>query len=122
MICYLHRLFGESLFVRARSKSSQGPSGLKGVLVAERSFTTRHLSGGRDRLLRFSGQNEPKSGRQDKAKQSEGRHPLMRFHPELHTERDNSVIIAACAAWESSRKGMLGQLRFSCTASGYCRK
>src|SRR5438552_3734555 len=66
-ICYLHCLLGESLFVRARGKSGQGPSGLKGMLVDERSLTTRCLSGVGDRLLRLSGQNEPDGGRQDKA-------------------------------------------------------
>ena len=67
-ICYLHCLLGESLFVRARGKSGQGPSGLKGMLVDERSLTTRHLSGVGDRLLRLSGQNEPDGGRQYKPK------------------------------------------------------
>src|SRR5205814_10589550 len=67
-ICYLHCLLGESLFVRARGMSGQGPSSLKGMLVDERSLTTRHLSGVGDRLLRLSGQNEPDGGRQYKPK------------------------------------------------------
>jgi hypothetical protein len=67
MICYLHRLFGESPFVRTRSKCGQGPSGLKGMLIDKGSLTAWRLSGVGDRQLRLSGQNESEGGRQDKA-------------------------------------------------------